>query len=438
MCLKYCQDKTTIILVVMQANVDISTSEALQMALKLDPAGDRTIGVLTKLDLMDQGTSAKNLLENSDVTIKHGYVALKNRSQQDLNDRLPVNVAIQKEMLFFKSHPVYSKMNTAYFGIENLVDKLRKLFFEHLKLYLPGIYRSIKEKITECKQVLDSLGSDYTMLMGNHGNILSYLNQVINTFAEHYERIFSGKSTNLEENTISFTIRNHYFEFLEKVNYQPSKKIHHTFIAGMLNRAEGIKLSGFPEVDVFQELLNYEYDNIKGEIQLFYDSIYDIVMKTTLQNIDKYFKRFPQLKAKITEIIVSYIEESFKKTKYICNSIVEMNFSYLYIDENGKFQETLKKILGIKDEENGPNNTNNISNINKNSSGQQNTNPNNNLNDRRLPNESDINENYYNVCAFYNYFQKLIYFILFLILFRVLLIISNKSLITIIHWQSEI
>jgi len=45
----YCQDKTTIILCVIPATIDITTSDALQMAMKLDPTGDRTIGVITKV-----------------------------------------------------------------------------------------------------------------------------------------------------------------------------------------------------------------------------------------------------------------------------------------------------------------------------------------------------------------------------------------------------
>ena len=49
--------------------------------MKLDPTWDRTIWVLTKLDLMDSGTNAKSLLEWKDVQLKNWYVALKNRSQ---------------------------------------------------------------------------------------------------------------------------------------------------------------------------------------------------------------------------------------------------------------------------------------------------------------------------------------------------------------------
>jgi len=45
----YCQDNTTIILCVIPANADISTSDGLHMARELDPSGDRTLGVITKV-----------------------------------------------------------------------------------------------------------------------------------------------------------------------------------------------------------------------------------------------------------------------------------------------------------------------------------------------------------------------------------------------------
>ena len=53
MAAKYCSDPNTVILCVVPANQDLSTSDALQMARKLDPTGSRTLGVLTKIDIMD-------------------------------------------------------------------------------------------------------------------------------------------------------------------------------------------------------------------------------------------------------------------------------------------------------------------------------------------------------------------------------------------------
>ena len=52
----------SVILAVSAANVDLANSESLKLARAVDPQGRRTIGVLTKLDLMDAGTNAVDIL----------------------------------------------------------------------------------------------------------------------------------------------------------------------------------------------------------------------------------------------------------------------------------------------------------------------------------------------------------------------------------------
>lgn len=93
--LKYIQDKRTIILCVIPANIDLTTSEALKMSGEVDPTGVRTIGVITKIDIMDKGTNAKKPLLGQEVPLKLGYVGVKLRSQQDIAERKPVQVALE-------------------------------------------------------------------------------------------------------------------------------------------------------------------------------------------------------------------------------------------------------------------------------------------------------------------------------------------------------
>ena len=91
----FCKDESTIILCVIPANIDVTTSEALQMAQELDPQGNRTIGVITKIDIMDIGTNAKKMLLGEEVKLKLGYIGMKNRNQNDINNNLPVEIALK-------------------------------------------------------------------------------------------------------------------------------------------------------------------------------------------------------------------------------------------------------------------------------------------------------------------------------------------------------
>lgn len=80
------------------------------MAKDLDPRGIRTVGVITKIDIMDRGTNAKRMLSGQDVPLRLGYIGVKNRSQQDINDGMSVKEAIEREKMWFSTHPIYSTM----------------------------------------------------------------------------------------------------------------------------------------------------------------------------------------------------------------------------------------------------------------------------------------------------------------------------------------
>ena len=59
MILEHIRPANTIVLAVTPAQQDLANSDALKLARTVDKEGDRTIGVITKLDLMDQGTDAR-------------------------------------------------------------------------------------------------------------------------------------------------------------------------------------------------------------------------------------------------------------------------------------------------------------------------------------------------------------------------------------------
>lgn len=81
MCRKYCEDERTIILTVIPANQDLSTQLSLKLAREWDKEGIRTIGVITKIDIMGEGSDASRILLNEEIKLRLGYIGVKNRSQ---------------------------------------------------------------------------------------------------------------------------------------------------------------------------------------------------------------------------------------------------------------------------------------------------------------------------------------------------------------------
>jgi dynamin 1-like protein len=90
MCYEFISNPNAIILAVSSANQDLVNSDGLKMARSIDPDGERTIGVLTKVDIMDQGTDCAEILANKIVPLRRGYIAVVNRSQKDIQDNVPI------------------------------------------------------------------------------------------------------------------------------------------------------------------------------------------------------------------------------------------------------------------------------------------------------------------------------------------------------------
>uniref|UniRef100_A0A8D2Q6V7 MX dynamin like GTPase 1 n=1 Tax=Varanus komodoensis TaxID=61221 RepID=A0A8D2Q6V7_VARKO len=103
------QQHETINLVVVPSNIDIATTEALKMAQEVDPQGERALDILTKPDLIDKGTEQEviNIVQNQRVPLRKGYIIVKCHGQNDINDKMSLEEAIQKEKIFFEAHPVF-------------------------------------------------------------------------------------------------------------------------------------------------------------------------------------------------------------------------------------------------------------------------------------------------------------------------------------------
>merc|ERR1712142_287462 len=96
----------SIILAITPANTDLATSEALKFAKECDPEGRRTLAVVTKLDLMDHGTDAMDILCGRVIPVRLGIIGVVNRSQMDINKKKDIAEAIKDEGVFLqKKYP---------------------------------------------------------------------------------------------------------------------------------------------------------------------------------------------------------------------------------------------------------------------------------------------------------------------------------------------
>ncbi|XP_070539502.1 interferon-induced GTP-binding protein Mx-like [Ptychodera flava] len=158
---KFIAKEETIILCVIPCNVDIATTEALKMAQEVDPTGSRTLGVLTKPDLVDLGTEPNvvKIAQNKVIPLKKGYTVIKCRGQKNVESKQPLQEAMDEEDRFFKEHRIYNVLyHEKCAGTRVLANKLTSELVEQIRKSVPQLQRGIKDKLEETKQELFALG----------------------------------------------------------------------------------------------------------------------------------------------------------------------------------------------------------------------------------------------------------------------------------------
>ena len=336
MAIRYIDDPLTIILCVIAANVDIATSDGLKLAKQIDVSGSRTLGVLTKLDIMDAGTDARKALMNEEIELKLGYVGVKNRSKQDLINKLSMAETSRKEKEFFKSHPVYKNLPSGHLGTEVLINKLTKIYFRIIRENLPRIIKAINDRVKTAEEELASLGQP--MPIDDAGK-MSLLWNMINEYCDLFRNVLQGKYNNKNLNFLEgeggFKIKILYKKLLEDFtgDYKATARYTDENINYALTIHEGDSIPGFPSVDAFIYLLRPQLEKLRDPIEECFQEVFQYIDFLSGKILEKVFSRFPQAINDMTDLISAYLFEERDKTKYLLDSMVDMEINYLFTND---------------------------------------------------------------------------------------------------------
>lgn len=160
MIVEHIRKENCLILAVSAANADLATSEALKLASEYDKDGKRTIGVITKLDLMENGTDARDIFENKLFPLRRGYVGVVCRSQNDNIKGKEIAAAISDEHAFFMRHSYYSKIIDRL-GTPHLQRILNQQLNEHIRVTLPNLQDNLRKQVVTLEKELSVFREKY-------------------------------------------------------------------------------------------------------------------------------------------------------------------------------------------------------------------------------------------------------------------------------------
>jgi dynamin 1-like protein len=326
---EYIAKPNSIVLAVSPANVDLVNSEALKLARHVDPLGRRTIGVLTKLDLMDHGTNALDILSGRVYPLKLGFIGVVNRSQQDIQGNKPMDDALKAENDFFKHHPAYRNISTRC-GTQFLAKTLNTTLMAHIRERLPDIKARLNTLMGQTQQELAGYGDMHFSGKEHRGSLIL---QLMTRFATGFISSIDGTSTEISTKELCGGARIYYIfnsvfgSSLDTID--PTSNLSALDIRTAIRNSTGPRPSLFVPEMAFDLLVKPQIKLLEIPSQRCVELVYEELIKIchTCGSIE--LSRFPRLQAKLIEVVSDLLRERLGPSSSYVESLISIQRAYI-------------------------------------------------------------------------------------------------------------
>ncbi|KAJ2064339.1 vacuolar protein sorting-associated protein 1 [Coemansia sp. S146] len=330
MIMAYITKPNAIILAVTAANTDLANSDGLKLARDVDPEGTRTIGVLTKVDLMDKGTDVIDILAGRVIPLRIGYVPVVNRGQKDIENKRSIHSALDAERNFFESHVSYQN-KAQYCGTPFLARKLSLLLMHHIKANLPEIKAKISAALVKYMSELEQLGDPLTDAAGQAANTTL---SIITEFCNDFRGSLEGQSTDLSTYElyggarINFVFNEIFCNGVKSID--PLEHVKDTDIRTILYNSSGSSPSLFVDTNAFKVIVKQQIKRLEDPSLKCVSMVYDELVRIINQLLGKSsFRRFPQLRDQFNLVVITFLKNAMIPTNKLVQDLVAMEQCYI-------------------------------------------------------------------------------------------------------------
>ncbi|XP_055754167.1 dynamin-2 isoform X4 [Salvelinus fontinalis] len=328
MLLQFITKESCLILAVTPANQDLANSDALKIAKEVDPQGLRTIGVITKLDLMDEGTDAKDILENKLLPLRRGYIGVVNRSQKDIDGRKDIRAALAAERKFFLSHPGYRHM-AERMGTPHLQKQLNQQLTNHIRDTLPGLRSKLQSQMLSLEKEVEEYKN---FRPDDPTRKTKALLQMVQQFGVDFEKRIEGSGDQVDTAELSGgakinRIFHERFPF-ELVKIVFDEKELRREISHAIKNVHGVRTGLFTPDLAFEAIVKKQIIKLKEPCIKCIDLVIQELINTVRQCTNK-LGSYPRLREETERIVTTYVREREGKTKDQVMLLIDIELSYI-------------------------------------------------------------------------------------------------------------
>ncbi|XP_077067877.1 dynamin-2 isoform X1 [Siphateles boraxobius] len=328
MIMQFITRESCLILAVTPANTDLANSDALKVAKEVDPQGVRTIGVITKLDLMDEGTDARDILENKLLPLRRGYIGVVNRSQKDIDGKKDIRVAMAAERKFFLSHPSYRHM-AEKMGTPHLQKTLNQQLTNHIRDTLPGLRSKLQSQLLSLEKEVEEYKN---FRPDDPTRKTKALLQMVQQFGVDFEKCIEGSGDQVDTAELSGGARinrifHERFPF-ELVKIVFDEKELRREISHAIKNVHGVRTGLFTPDLAFEAIVKKQIIKLKEPCLKCIDLVIQELINTFRQCTNK-LGSYPRLREETERIVTTYVREREGKTKDQVLLLIDIELSYI-------------------------------------------------------------------------------------------------------------
>lgn len=149
---QYINQEGMVVLVVIPGWEDFGNPLALKLAKDADPSGERTIGVVTKVDCLPSNSDIvqKIRMERAtDVELAQGFIAVRNRNKEEVAADVPDKVIREREADLFNTDPKLSQLQSSMWGVPTLVNKIVDIQMKVVTAFIPELMSTLRGRIRD-------------------------------------------------------------------------------------------------------------------------------------------------------------------------------------------------------------------------------------------------------------------------------------------------
>uniref|UniRef100_A0A7N0U3A6 Uncharacterized protein n=1 Tax=Kalanchoe fedtschenkoi TaxID=63787 RepID=A0A7N0U3A6_KALFE len=333
----YVQKPNCIILAISPANQDLATSDAIKVSREVDPKGERTFGVLTKIDLMDKGTDAVHILEGNSYRLQYPWVGVVNRSQADINENVDMMGARRREREYFSSSSEYRHL-AQRMGSEHLAEMLSKHLETVIKSRIPGMLSLITKTIAELESELGQLGKP---IAADAGGKLYKVIEICRIFDQIYKEHLDGLRSGGAK--IYHVFDHQLPSALKKLQFD--KQLSMENVKKLITEADGYQPHLMAPEQGYRRLIESSLITMRGPADAAVDAVHAILKELACKALSETveLKQYPALRVAVGNAAVESLERMRDESKRSALKLVDMECSYLTVEFFRRLPQDVEK-----------------------------------------------------------------------------------------------